>query len=207
MHRKSGHIAPAKVLVTNRGLTAILDRHSAAMRALLAAVLFLLWMQIFHISFGPSELYFAGAIPVYLMLGFVPALIGIALALLLQGVVFEPLNLPQLAMNSLPLLLPLIAVHFTLGRKLNTTTNGHHLCWRSILKLGAMYYAGMTGMVGVWLLIAPGNTPFAAWGAFATSCLAITALESAVTYSVLRMRSYKNIPVVHISQVHCTGRG
>lgn len=181
MHRKPEHIASTKFSAANRGPATI-------MRALLAAGFFLLCMQIFHISFGPAELYFAAAMPVYLLLGFVPTLVGIALALLLQGVAFEPLNLPQLAMNSLPLLLPLIAVHFTLGRKLATTTNGHHICWRSILKLSAMYYAGMAGIVGIWHLLAPINTPSATWLAFAASCLAITVFESAITYSVLRIR-------------------
>ena len=106
------------------------------------------------------------------------------------GTLFDANNFPQLALSCLALLLPLIAVHFTLGRKLGTMTNGHHICWRSLLKLDAMYYIGVTGIAGVWLLMTQATLPFTAWGLFAATCFAITALESAFIYSLLRIRKF-----------------
>lgn len=181
MHIKPGTIVPAKI---GQPLFA----QPRIMRTLLAAIFFLLLMQSVHLSAGSSELYVVGAMPVYLLLGFIPALLGAVLGLLIQGTLFDANNFPQLALSCLALLLPLIAVHFTLGRKLSTMTNGHHICWRSLLKLDAIYYAGVTGIAGVWLLSTAATMPFAAWGMFAAACFAIAALESAFIYSMLRIR-------------------
>ena len=178
---KPGIIVPAKI---NQQLFA----QPRIMRTLLAAVFFLLLMQGVHLSAGPSELYVVGAMPIYLLLGFIPALLGAVLGLLIHGTLIDVQHFPQFALSGLSLLLPLIAVHFRLGRKLSTLTNGHHICWRSLLKLDAMYYAGVTGIVGVWLLMTEATLPFAALGMFAATCFAIVALESAFIYSLLRSR-------------------
>ena len=184
MHRKPGAIVPTKIGTQ-------LSWHSTTlMRTLLAAVFFSLLTQGLHLSAEPSALHFVGALPIYLLLGFIPALFGFGLSLLLQGGLSASTDLSHLAVNSWFLLLPLIAVHFTLVRKLGTMTNGHHIRWQSILELEAMYYGGVTGLVGLWLLITAATMPFAAWGMFATACFAIAALESAFIYSLLRLRKF-----------------
>ena len=183
MHIKSSYVVPAKIGQP-------LFSQSRTMRTLLAAIFFLLLMQSVHLSAGSSALYVVGAMPVYLLLGFIPALLGAVLGLLIHGTLSDANNLPQLALSCLSLLLPLIAVHFTLGRKLSTMTNGHHICWRSLLKLNAMYYAGVIGIAGVWLLMTEATMPFAALGMFAAACFAIAALESAFIYSMLRIRKF-----------------
>ena len=154
-------------------------------RMLVAAVFFSLFMQGFHVKVGPSELHFVGAMIIYLTLGFVPTLIGFAVGLLLQGVLFEPLDLPHLAVNSLSLIVPLIAVHYTLGRKLRE--QDAVITWKSILKLDAMYYSGVTAMVGFWLAISNVATSFTAWATFASSYLVLVACEPLLTYSALRL--------------------
>ena len=180
MHSKPGTIVATK---THHELF-------AQPRIMLAVVFFLLLMQSQHLSAGPSELYVVGAMSVYLLLGFIPALLGAVLGLLIQGTLIDAQHFPQLALSCLSLLLPLIAVHFTLGRKLSTMTNGHHICWRSLLKLDAMYYAGVTGIAGVWLLITEATLPFATLGMFAAACFAMAALESAFIYLMLRIRKF-----------------
>lgn len=181
------HGKPETIASTRIGTK--LSWHSTPlMRTLLAAVFFSLLTQGLHPSAEPSALHFVGALPVYLLLGFIPALFGFGLSLLLQGGWFASTDLSHLALNSWSLLLPLIAVHFTLARKLSTMTNGHHIRWQSILKLEAMYYAGVASMVGLWLLMTGATTPLATGWMFAASCLAIAALESVFTYSVLRLR-------------------
>lgn len=183
MHSKPETRVPAKIGQP-------LFSQSRTLRTLLAAVLFLLLMQSVHLSAGASELYVVGAMPVYLLLGFIPALLGAVLGLLIQGTLLGANHLPQLALSGLALLLPLIAVHFTLGRKLGTLTNGHHICWRSLLKLDAMYYVGVISIAGVWLLMTEATLPFAALGMFAATCFTIAALESAFIYSMLRIRKF-----------------
>ena len=195
MHIEPGFIAQTKVMLANVSAVGVLIYYAKdllrkpadVVRTLLAAVFFSLFMQSFHMSVGPSELHFVGAMAMYLMLGFLPTLFGFALGLLLQGLLFEPMDLPHLAVNSLSLILPLIAVHYTAGRKLRDAKNDHRIGWRTILKLDAMYYSGVTAMVGFWLLAADVATPFSAWAAFATSYLVIVAFEPVFTYATLQL--------------------
>jgi len=194
MHIEPGLIVQAKVMLANISALGVIGYYAKdllkqpadVVRTLLAAVFFSLFMQSFHVSVGPSELHFVGAMVMYLTLGFLPTLLGFALGLLLQGLLFDPMDLQHLAVNALSLVLPLIAVHFTLGRKLRDTAN-NRLRWQTILKLDAMYYSGVTAMVGFWLLAANVATPFAAWAAFAMSYLIIVAIEPVVTYGVIRL--------------------
>jgi cobalt/nickel transport system permease protein len=195
MHIDPGFIAQTKIMLANAGAVAVLAYYArdlllqpaAIVRALLAAVFFTVFMQSFHMNVGPSELHFVGAMAMYLTLGFLPTLFGFALGLLLQGLLFEPADLVHLAVNSLSLILPLVAVHYTLGRKLRETTNDQQIRWRTILKLDAVYYGGVTTMVGFWLLASNVVTPFSTWAAFAASYLAVVAVEPLFTYATLRL--------------------
>jgi ABC-type Co2+ transport system permease subunit len=199
MHIEPGYISQAKVLLANYSAIAVLGAYLPGLirvpanlvRTILAAVFFSLFMQAFHKSVGPSELHFIGAMAIYLTLGFIPTLFGFALGLLLQGIMFEPFDLPHLAVNSLSLIVPLIAVHFTQGKQY--IKDGVRLNWKSILKLDSIYYSGVTAMVGFWILIGDVETPFIAWAQFAASYLAIVALEPFVTYSsVYLLKKYQD---------------
>ena len=205
MHIEPGLVAPAKVLIANVSALGLLGFYARGLirqpadliRTLLAALFFSVFMQGFHLSVGPSELHFVGAMAMYLTLGFLPTLYGFALGLLLQGLVFDPIDLPHLAVNSLSLILPLLAVHYGLGRRLRDAARGQRISWATILKLDAAYYTGVTLMVGFWLALADVATPFAAWATFAASYLAIVAIEPLVTYGALRLlKRYEGQPLV-----------
>jgi ABC-type Co2+ transport system permease subunit len=207
VHIEPGIITPAKILLANISALGLLTLHARGLlrqpadliRTLIAALFFSVFMQSFHLPVGPSELHFVGAMAIYLTLGFLPTLYGFALGLLLQGVLFDPMDLQHLAVNALSLMLPLLAVHYGLGRKLRDAANGRRIGWATIIKLDAIYYSGVTLMVGFWLLAAEVATPFAAWVAFTASYLAIVAIEPLVTYGVLRLlKRYEDRPLVAI---------
>ena len=195
MHIEPGYLSQAKIMLANTSALGVLAyyakdliaRPADIVRTLLAAVFFSLFMQVFHMNIGPSELHFVGAMAIYLTLGFIPALFGFALGLLLQGLLFNPADLVHLGVNSLSLIVPLITVHYTLGRKLSDTMTGRRISWRVILKLDALYYSGVTAMVGFWLLVGDVATPFSAWATFAASYLAVVAFEPVFTYATLRL--------------------
>jgi ABC-type Co2+ transport system permease subunit len=205
MHIEPGLVAPAKVLIANVSALGLLGFYARGLvrqpadliRTLLAALFFSVFMQGFHLAVGPSELHFVGAMAMYLTLGFLPTLYGFALGLLLQGLIFDPIDLPHLAVNSLSLILPLLAVHYGLGRRLRDAASDRRIGWATIVKLDAAYYTGVTLMVGFWLALADVATPFAAWATFAASYLAIVAIEPLVTYGALRLlKRYEGQPLV-----------
>ena len=193
MHIEPGYLAASKIVfadVSAVGVLAyysrdLLTRPADIVRCLLAAIFFSLFMQGFHMNVGPSELHFVGAMAIYLTLGFVPTLFGFAVGLLLQGLLFEPADLVHLAVNSLSLIVPLIAVHYSLGRRFRE--EGVKLGWPQILLLDAAYYGGVALMVGFWLSVSEVATPFSAWAAWASSYLVVVAFEPLFTYGTVRL--------------------
>lgn len=194
MHIEPGFVAAAKVTAANAAAVGVIAwgvrehikeavrQPWAPLKIVAAALFFSIFMQSFHMPVGPSELHFVGAMAMYLTLGFTPTLIGFGVGLLLQGLLFNPADLVHLGVNSLSLMLPLLTVHYTCGKQLFDRTLRQRLSFARIVKLDAMYYTGVTGMVGFWLLIGDVATPFSAWLAFASSYLAIVVCEPIVTW-------------------------
>ena len=142
---------------------------------------------------GASELHFVGAMPIYMLLGFVPTLVGFAAGLLMQGLLFEPQDLVHLGVNSLSLMVPLMVLHHSIGKRLAGQFNV-----KNILKLDASYYAGVTVMVGFWLSMGTEATPFADWALFASSYLGLVVVEPFITYGLVRLaQTAKNTAWAH----------
>ncbi|MCB2099426.1 MAG: energy-coupling factor ABC transporter permease [Rhodobacterales bacterium] len=199
MHIEPGFVAPAKVMMANVGAIGVLTWAAkehiktlirepwAPLKVAAAAVFFTLFMQSFHMPVGPSELHFVGAMAMYLTLGFIPTLLGFAIGLGLQGLVFEPADLVHLGVNSLSLIVPLVGVHYAAGRKLFDQNLKRRLSLGRIIGLDALYYGGVTAMVGFWLAIGEVATPLSAWLTFASSYLALVVVEPIVTYGAVRL--------------------
>lgn len=203
MHIEPGYIIAAKVAIANGVAVSMVAYYARFLvtnptniiKTLLAALFFSLFMQSFHMPVGPSELHFVGASVMYFLLGFVPTILGFSLGLLLQGLLFEPADLIHLGVNSLSLMIPLVAVHFALGK--HFFEQKAKLSWANILKFDAMYYAGVTSMVGFWLLVSQVETPFMAWLTFTASYISIVAFEPVFTYFTVKvMKKYGEKPMI-----------
>lgn len=195
MHIEPGILAAPKLVYANATAVATLAAHASGylkrpgdiLRTVLAAVFFSIFMEIFHMPVGPSELHFVGASAVYFVFGFLPTLFGFAIGLALQGLLFEPQDLVHLGVNSLSLMLPLVATHLVLGRQFTKGEAGRLASWREIVKFDAMYYAGVTGMVGFWLALGQEATPVADWALFAVAYVPLTVCEPIFTAGVVRL--------------------
>lgn len=199
MHIEPGYVSAAKIALANIAAIGMLGSQSLQLvrqpqllvRTLLAAIFFSVFMQMFHLPVGPSELHFVGAMPIYLTLGFVPTLIGFGLGLLLQGLLFNPADLVHLGINFLSLAAPLALLHATLGKRVQK------LDIKTILKLDAAYYSGVTLMVGFWLAIGEVATPLAAWAGFAASYISIVLIEPVFTWVIVKgLARYKDSRVL-----------
>lgn len=193
MHIEPGVLDAAKIASANvvalgaLGASAwgFVRRPADLAKTLLAALFFSIFMQVWHMPVGPSELHLIGASAIYFTFGFLPTLFGFALGLALQGLLFEPQDLIHLGVNSLSLMVPLIAVHAAFGRRF-FARDGLETRWSSVLKFDAAYYAGVVAMVGFWLALGQEPTPLQSWARFAASYLPLVALEPLFTLLVLK---------------------
>src|SRR5689334_23797344 len=84
---------------------------SFAVRTLATTALVFTFFEILpHFPVGVSEVHFILGSTLFLLFGAAPAAFGLAFGLLLQGVFFEPPDLPQYGMNVTTLLVPLFAI-------------------------------------------------------------------------------------------------
>jgi ABC-type Co2+ transport system permease subunit len=197
MHIEPGYVQPVKVVMANAGALTVLAwaakeqikdwAHApwTFVKTGVAALAFTVFMQSFSAPVGPSELHFVGAMAMYLTLGFWPTLMGFAIGLGLQGLLFSPWDLVHLGVNSLSLMVPLLAVHFTMGKSLFDGALKRRLNFATMVKLDAAYYIGVTTMVGFWLWVGGVETTVSAWLAFAASYLVVVAAEPLLTYAVV----------------------
>ena len=195
MHIEPGVLNAAKVMSANIGAVGTLAAYTLSLvrrpleisKVLPAAVFFSLFMEVFHLPVGASELHFVGASAVYFTFGFLPTLFGFALGLLLQGLIFEPQDLIHLGVNSLSLMLPLIATHQLIGKRFFQTDDKTPVKWSTILRFDAAYYSGVVGMVGFWLALGDEPTPLHNWAIFAASYLPLVFCEPLFTWGVVRL--------------------
>ena len=179
----AAHVAAGGLMVAN---TAQLLKPGALAKTLLAGGFFSILMQAWHVPVGPSELHIIGATSVYLIFGFVPAMLGFGVGLLLQAILFEPKDLWHWGINSLSLMLPLIAMHATFGRRLSGNLAERFTLAR-VFRLDAIYYAGVVAMVGFWLLISNQPSPMADWLRWAGWYLPVFAAEAVLTFATVKL--------------------
>ena len=190
MHIEPGFLSQTTIGAAGVAASALLSAHAPALwrrpalllRTLLAGGFFSVLMQAWHLPVGPSELHLVGAMPIYLLFGYLPTLFGFALGLLAQGLLFEPQDLMHLAVNALTLIVPLMTVHHTLGRTLSPKA----VSAGRMLQLDGAYYAGVTLMVGFWLSQGLQATALSDWATFAASYLALVAVEPLLTVALVR---------------------
>lgn len=189
MHIEPGALNAAKVLYGHAAAAAtllvyaprLLKRVDQVAKTLLAALFFSLFMEVYHLPVGVSELHFVGASAIYFIFGFLPTLFGFAIGLLLQGLLFEPQDLVHLGVNSLSLMLPLIAAHGLFGR------TARRLSWQAVVRFDAVYYGGVVAMVGFWLSIGEEPLPLSNWLLFAASYAPLVLCEPLFTCLAVRL--------------------
>jgi cobalt/nickel transport system permease protein len=195
MHIEPGILSAPQIAAANVTALATLAAHSGGLvrrpldiaKTLLAAAAFSLLMEIWHQPVGPSELHFIGASTIYFLFGFVPTLFGFAIGLALQAVLFEPQDMLHLGVNALSLMLPLIAAHALVGRRLLANGADAPISWASVVRFDAVYYGGVVAMVGFWLAGGNTQTSLADWALFAAAYLPVVLCEPVMTTAVLRV--------------------
>ena len=163
---------------------------SFAMRTVAATALVFCFFELLpHFRVGVSEVHFILGSTLFLILGAAPAAFGLALGLLLQGLFFEPADLPQYGMNVTTLLVPLFAIQALAARIIARNTAYVDLQYRQALALSTVYQSGIVAWVAFWALYGAGfgAVNLANIVTFATSYALVIVVEPLADLAVLAL--------------------
>ena len=205
MHIQPGVVDGAKIAlsyVTAAGSAALTIRmardtvmqdggaRALVLRSIATTLLVLFFFQILpHYAVGISEVHFIFGATLYLVFGGGPAAIGLALGLLVQGLLFQPQDLPQYFMNMTTLVVPLYIVTRLVQKLVPAHAPYVGLRLWQALALAAAYQGGIILLVAFWAVYGQG---FGAEnlnriGIFMANYLVVIIVEPAVTMAALAL--------------------
>lgn len=130
---------------------------SLAVRSLITTLLVFSFFELLpHYPVGVSEVHFVLGSTLFLMFGAGPAAIGLALGLLLQGLLFAPFDLPQYGMNVTTLIVPLWAVGVVAKKLIAQKTAYVDVTYAQALALSTTYQGGIVAWVAFWAFYGQG---------------------------------------------------
>ncbi len=202
MHIEPGIVTGAKLALsyaTAAGATvysaklvweALRDRGiiSLAARAIIATVAVFVFFELLpHVAVGVSEVHLILGSTLLLILGAAPAAIGLALGLLLQGMLFAPTDLPQYAMNLTTLLVPLFGLQVLSKHVIAKGTAYVDLTFKQCLAMSATYQGGIVAWVAFWAFYGTGfgAENVSAIMSFGAAYMAVLLLEPLADLAVL----------------------
>lgn len=129
-----------------------------ALRSAIAVALVFCFFEVFpHHPVGVSEVHLILGTTLLLVFGLAPAALGLAGGLLIQGLFFEPQDLPQYGMNVTTLLVPLFATAALARRIIPRNVAYVDIGYRQAFKLSVAYQGGIVVWVGFWALYGRGT--------------------------------------------------
>lgn len=168
--------------LVQRGAASLIARSSMA-----TAATFVFFELLPHLAVGPSEVHLILGSTLLLMLGTAPAAVGLALGLLLQGLLMSPTDLPQYGMNVTTLLVPLLALHMVTKSVVARGTAYVDLTYTQALKLSTTYQAGVVAWVAFWVVWGEGASmsTLASLSTFGAAYMTVVLIEPLVDLAVL----------------------
>jgi hypothetical protein len=138
-----------------------------------------------HPPVGVSEVHLILGSTLFLLFGLAPAAIGLALALLVQGLFFAPSDLPQYFANVTTLLAPLFAVAAVAKRTIAPDTPYTELRYRDVFRLSLTFQGGVVLWVAFWAFLGLGAEAGAEIATFGAAYLAVLVIEPALDLALL----------------------
>ena len=163
---------------------------SFASRTLLAMASTFTFFQVLpHFPVGVSEVHFILGSTLFLIFGVAPAAFGLALGLLLQGMLFAPTDLPMYFVNVTTLLVPLFVVSALAKKIIAPNTAYVDLTYKQALKLSTAYQAGIVSWVAFWVLYGQGfgAEVLASVGSFGLAYMMVILIEPIADLAILKL--------------------
>ncbi|PRC41426.1 cobalt transporter, partial [Mycobacterium sp. ITM-2017-0098] len=140
-----------------------------------------------HFPVGVSEVHLILGSTLFLLFGAAPAAFGLALGLLIQGLLIAPFDLPQYGMNVTTLLVPLFALQYVARRTVAPQTPYVNLKYRQAFTLSLTFQAGIVSWVTFWAVYGQGLTveTLSSVATFGAAYMLVVILEPLADLAVL----------------------
>ncbi|MCF6444905.1 energy-coupling factor ABC transporter permease [Nereida sp. MMG025] len=161
---------------------------SLVARSLMATIAVFIFFEVLpHFAVGISEVHFILGTTILLILGIAPAAIGLALGLLLQGMVFAPTDLPMFTVNITTLLVPLFGIYVLAKKIIADGTAYVDLTYAQALILSATYQGGVVAWVAFWAIYGQGFgvETLAAVASFGAAYMTVLLIEPIADLAIL----------------------
>jgi ABC-type Co2+ transport system permease subunit len=178
-----GFSAKASIdMIKKNGLLSLIGRS-----ALTTVFVFIFFQVMPHHAVGVSEVHFILGSTLFLMFGPAAASIGLLSGLLVQGLFFAPIDLPQYGMNVTTLLLPLFAMSVVARRIISNNTAYVDISYKQALKLSLTYQGGIVAWVAFWAFYGQGfgAENMASVATFGLAYMSVVLLEPVLDLAVL----------------------
>jgi len=161
---------------------------SLAIRSLFTTAMVFAYFQLLpHYPVGVSEVHLIMGSTLFLLFGAAPAAIGLMAGLLLQGVLFAPIDLPQFGMNVTSLLVPLFAMAAVAQKIIPAKTAYKDIGYGQALQLSTLYQGGIVAWVMFWAFYGQGfgAANVASVMSFGAAYMAVVIVEPLVDLAAL----------------------
>jgi len=126
---------------------------------------------------------------IFLIFGIAPAMVGLALGLLIQGIFFAPFDLPQYGINVTTLLASMMLLHFASKKIIPAKLAYKDISYTQLLKMSIIWEGSIVSWVAFWAFYGQG---FGAENinnvlAFGSSYMLVVMLEPLIDLAVLSL--------------------
>jgi ABC-type Co2+ transport system permease subunit len=109
-----------------------------------------------HYPVGVSEVHLILGTTIFLIFGLAPAMVGLSLGLLIQGLFFAQFDLPQYGINVTTLLASMIALNFAAKKIIPKDIAYKDISYAQLLKLSIIWEGSIVSWVAFWAFYGQG---------------------------------------------------
>jgi ABC-type Co2+ transport system permease subunit len=161
---------------------------SFVLKTILATVLVFCCFEVLpHYPIGVSEVHLILGTTIFLVFGLAPAMVGLSLGLLAQGLLFAPFDLPQYGINVTTLLASMFILNIAVRKIIPQNTAYKDISYTQMVKLSIVWEGAIVSWVAFWAIYGQGfgvenlNNIFS----FSSAYMAVVIVEPLVDLAVL----------------------
>ena len=171
MHIEAGVVQGAKILlsygtaagVLGVGAKLALDHIkengalSLLLKTIISMVLVFIFFEVFpHYPIGVSEVHLILGTTLLLVFGVAPAMMGLALGLLIQGITVAQFDLPQYGINVTTLLASMVILNYATQKIVPAGTAYKDISYSQMLKMSVIWEGAIVSWVAFWAFYGQG---------------------------------------------------